>query len=393
VSAVHALVLGAARSDDRVLVGVSLSERARRAAAHAGIAPERIHVVRDAADLAAARRHFTGPLVVVRARDQVVMPALVRGLHPDRPGTRVATDATGAHAGAMRLEPAEVPSLLAALEADLAEGDHTVAARLLASDVAVAVASDATTHHVARTAAEARAAAAWLWRFVHKPELDSVFTRYLCRPLARPLTRLFVRLPFTPNMITVFSILVGWLGCALAAGASYGTHLAGLAVIVFGNGLLDAVDGEVARLRLQFSRAGDWLDAFGDHTIRIGLILALGHHVAAQLPALPIGSLTLVTAAATLAAMAPMYWYCLSVHRTINLQHYGEITGGTRGWSSQLSSRDFTDYAFLVLAALGLSVISLAGTAAGALIALVTVVRAHPRAVRQRRAARQPAPA
>jgi phosphatidylglycerophosphate synthase len=220
-----------------------------------------------------------------------------------------------------------------------------------------------------------------------------VFTRYLCRPLARPLTHLFVRLPFTPNMITVFSILVGWLGCALAAGASYGTHLAGLAVIVFGNGLLDAVDGEVARLRLQFSRAGDWLDAFGDHTIRIGLILALGHHVAAQLPALPIGSLTLVTAAATLAAMAPMYWYCLSVHRTINLQHYGEITGGTRGWSSQLSSRDFTDYAFLVLAALGLSVISLAGTAAGALIALVTVVRAHPRAVRQRRAARQPAPA
>jgi phosphatidylglycerophosphate synthase len=335
VTAVSAVILAAPIAQDRVLVGVSLSERARRSAKHAGITPERIHLVRGDAD----RPQLDGPVVVIDARDQVVMPAFVRAL--------------------VKSEPIPV---------------------------------DGSACHPARTDAEARAATAWLWRFIHKPELDSVFTRYICRPLARPLTHLFVRLPFTPNQITIFSIVLGWLGCALAAGASYRAHVAGLALLVFGNGLLDAVDGEVARLRLQFSRAGDWLDAFGDHTIRFGLILALGSHVAAQFPALPIWPVALATAGATLAAMLPMYWYCLSVHRTINLQHYSDVVRGSR-LGVQLSSRDFTDYAFLLLSVFNLSIISLAGTAAGALVALATVVTAHPRAIKRRRAARQPAPA
>jgi phosphatidylglycerophosphate synthase len=333
VNAVSAIVLAAPVAQDRVLVGVSLSERARRSAKHAGIAPERIHIVRGDAP----RPALDGRVVVIDARDRVVMPSYVRSLLSGSP-------------------------------------------------------ADANMHHPAGTDAEARAATAWLWRFIHKPELDSVFTRYICRPLARPLTHLFVRLPFTPNQITIFSIILGWLGCALAAGAGYRAHVAGLALLVFGNGLLDAVDGEVARLRLQFSRAGDWLDAFGDHTIRFALILALGSHVATQFPSLPIWPVTLATAGITLAAMLPMYWYCLSVHRTINLQHYSDVVRGSR-LGVQLSSRDFTDYAFLLLAACNLSIISLAGTAAGAVVALATVVTAHPRAIKQRRAARQPAPA
>jgi phosphatidylglycerophosphate synthase len=335
VSTVTALILAAPVARDRVLVGVSLSERARRSAKHAGIAPERIHVVRDPATTTPPPNDGSGPVVVIDARAQVIMPAFVRALLA---GDDVPDDAC----------------------------------------------------HPAGTDAEARAATAWLWRFIHKPELDSVFTRYLCRPLARPLTHLFVRLPFSPNQITIVSILLGWLGCALAAGAGYRAHVLGLALLVFGNGLLDAIDGEVARLRLQFSRAGDWLDAFGDHTIRFALILALGSHVAAQLPALPVWPVTLATAGVTLAAMLPMYWYCLSVHRTINLQHYGDVVRGSR-LGVQLSSRDFTDYAFLLLAVGNLSVISLAGTAAGAVVALATVVTAHPRAIKRRRAARRPA--
>ena len=85
----------------------------------------------------------------------------------------------------------------------------------------------------------------------------------LNRVLSRPLTRLLLKTPLTPNQVTLLS-----LACGLAAGyffslGRYAASLAGaagyqLAVV------LDNCDGEVARAKNMRSSLGGWLDVLVD---------------------------------------------------------------------------------------------------------------------------------
>ncbi len=65
----------------------------------------------------------------------------------------------------------------------------------------------------------------------------------------------------SPNMVTVLTTLVAWVATAMFAQGNFGFGLA-LALAV---GVLDGVDGKLARLRFEFSRFGElehWLDFF-----------------------------------------------------------------------------------------------------------------------------------
>ncbi len=91
------------------------------------------------------------------------------------------------------------------------------------------------------------------------------------------ITRVVARWPLsvTPNQVTVFAILVG-----LAAGyvASLGGYAAiAIAGVMFQlNSILDSVDGELARLRVQYSKLGQWLDNVSDEIVDNAFTVCVG---------------------------------------------------------------------------------------------------------------------
>jgi phosphatidylglycerophosphate synthase len=383
-----------ARPGDRAVVtGLTLAERGRRVLVRAGI-PE-VRVVTTLEELAQARAAARdAAVVVVRTTGQVVAGDLVAPLRPFESGTRVATDARG-YAGALRAEGVHAAALWVALAADLDGGDATVAAGWPTVGVG------ARARHPAATPDEIRAADAWQFELIHKP-LDSFLCRHLFRPLARPLTRLLLPTPITPNQITIASIVASLVGCWIAAGPSWSDHVLGLGILFLG-GVLDANDGEIARLRLEGSAAGAWLDAIGDDLARIALILGVGGHVAQLHPELPLGWAAGAAAVMTLIALALIYWYCIFVIKSSNNQDYTNLLGVGPGQGdandrslkkilgdlgAQAARRDFIDPAALFLALIGLPEVMFVGLVIGAVITLAIVIPTHLKLVRSLRAER-----
>lgn len=86
------------------------------------------------------------------------------------------------------------------------------------------------------------------------------------------LTRACAGTPISPNQITVFTGALAFTGTYLFATQWFGW---GLAIALLVN-VLDGVDGKLARVRLQTSRAGDRLDHFLDVTFEFSWYLGLG---------------------------------------------------------------------------------------------------------------------
>jgi phosphatidylglycerophosphate synthase len=91
------------------------------------------------------------------------------------------------------------------------------------------------------------------------------------------ITRVLARrsLAVTPNHVTVAAIVIGLLAALLASRGSYAMFaLAGVLLEV--NSILDSCDGELARLRYQYSRLGQWLDNLSDDIVDNLFIIAVG---------------------------------------------------------------------------------------------------------------------
>lgn len=91
------------------------------------------------------------------------------------------------------------------------------------------------------------------------------------------LTRLLARcsLRVTPNHVTVIAILVG-LSAALLAGQGGYVAVAVAGVMLECNSILDSVDGELARLRFQYSKLGQWLDNLSDDIVDNVFLVGVG---------------------------------------------------------------------------------------------------------------------
>jgi phosphatidylglycerophosphate synthase len=127
------------------------------------------------------------------------------------------------------------------------------------------------------------AAERWLVAHSGKP-LDGIyskFNRWLCRPLVRAFTHTFV----TPNMVTLAGLLVAIVS---AYCFSKGTYLASLtgALLFFFSGLLDEVDGMLARVRFSDSALGTWLEGTVDNISYLllfgGITIGLYHQRGAE---------------------------------------------------------------------------------------------------------------
>jgi phosphatidylglycerophosphate synthase len=83
-------------------------------------------------------------------------------------------------------------------------------------------------------------------------------------------------LAVTPNHVTIAAIMVGLLACWLAARGGY-ANIAIAGVLLQLNSILDSCDGELARLRYQFSKLGQWLDNLADDVVDNVFLAAVGY--------------------------------------------------------------------------------------------------------------------
>ncbi|MGO9940001.1 MAG: CDP-alcohol phosphatidyltransferase family protein [Terracidiphilus sp.] len=99
-------------------------------------------------------------------------------------------------------------------------------------------------------------------RWLVKPT-DGVFAR-MNREISIPISRQLIKFPITPNMVSLFTLGVSFAAGAFYALGGYGNTFLGAVLSVWAS-ILDGCDGEVARLKLQASDFGCWLETACDY--------------------------------------------------------------------------------------------------------------------------------
>jgi phosphatidylglycerophosphate synthase len=112
---------------------------------------------------------------------------------------------------------------------------------------------------------------------------DGIFAR-ANRTISIPISRRIIPLPITPNMVSLFTLGVSFAAGAFLALGGYWHMLTG-AILSWFSSVLDGCDGEVARLKLQESAFGCWLETVCDNLyylfifggMTIGLVRSSGN--------------------------------------------------------------------------------------------------------------------
>ena len=112
---------------------------------------------------------------------------------------------------------------------------------------------------------------------------DGPVSRYLNRPLSVRISRRLVNHRITPNQISLFSFLCSMVAAGLFFLGGYPTLLLGGILAQFASAV-DGCDGEVARLKLQSSSYGGWLDAVLDRYADAFMLFGLMWHAYVQAP-------------------------------------------------------------------------------------------------------------
>jgi hypothetical protein len=259
------------------------------------------------------------------------------------------------------------------------------------------------------TPAEKRAAQKLLLRILIKPTEDSPVSKYIYRPLSKPLTVLLLHTPITANQISYFVGLIGLFGCWLTAQPSQ-SYLIWGAALVFISGIIDGCDGEVSRLRLTSSAFGAWLDTVIDELTTFTYFVAIGYHTYLHHPEWWVGASIVFGAACYLTNVYGIYYFCIVVLKAGGSQYYQgdlEIFESPEGaalrpkqkppskappWMQALGQialymirRDFINVAALGLTFLNLFEVIYGGMWIGGVIATLIILPEHLRLRRQLR--------
>ncbi len=92
---------------------------------------------------------------------------------------------------------------------------------------------------------------------------DGIFAR-MNRRISIPISRQLIKWPITPNMVSLFTLGVGFAAGVFFAFGGYWNVLFGAVLSVWAS-ILDGSDGEVARLKLLESDFGCWLETICDY--------------------------------------------------------------------------------------------------------------------------------
>jgi len=146
---------------------------------------------------------------------------------------------------------------------------------------------------------------------------DGIAAKLLNRRISLPLSWLLCRTPIHPNHVTIVAFL-----CALTGGISLsrGGYLAGVIGMLFVElgSIIDGIDGELARLKFQFSKLGQWLDTIADDLGNIAYTtgVAINLHLAGATWALPLAATAITAFALT---QSTQYYLIARVYKSGDL--------------------------------------------------------------------------
>jgi len=122
------------------------------------------------------------------------------------------------------------------------------------------------------TPEDCEAAERKLDRWLVKPT-DGIYAR-MNRRISIPISRQLIKFPITPNMVSLFTLGVGIASAGFFAYGGYWSTLLGAFLCLFAS-ILDGSDGEVARLKLQESDFGCWLETMCDYAFYLFLLVGM----------------------------------------------------------------------------------------------------------------------
>jgi phosphatidylglycerophosphate synthase len=102
---------------------------------------------------------------------------------------------------------------------------------------------------------------------------DGRFAR-MNRRISIPISRQLIKFPITPNMVTLFTLAVSFLAGMFFSLGGYWNTVLGALLSVWAS-ILDGCDGEVARLKLQVSKFGCWLETICDYLYYIFIFVGM----------------------------------------------------------------------------------------------------------------------
>jgi phosphatidylglycerophosphate synthase len=106
---------------------------------------------------------------------------------------------------------------------------------------------------------------------------DGFLARHLSRRISRPISERLAHTSATPNQVTMGGVVIGMTGAAFFSRPGYWSHVIGSLFFLFCI-IVDGVDGEIARLKLQETLFGQRLDVITDNLVHVAIFtgIALG---------------------------------------------------------------------------------------------------------------------
>ncbi len=224
---------------------------------------------------------------------------------------------------------------------------------------------------------------------------DGVISRHLNRHISLAISRRLAATAIAPDHVTAVTFLLG-VAAALAAGFGHYSGFLMAGILYQLNSILDGVDGELARLRYEFSLRGEWLDTISDDLADLFIYLGIGFGAWRTLPDAP-GPfdttfwliLAIVAASGKLATMAIYYsWLAkcgrgdlLSFQWSFEEKPKAEATSFDRLLEGMryLFRKDFIVYVAMITSIGGALPYLLIVLAPGNVVVAVSVLLQHPR--------------
>jgi phosphatidylglycerophosphate synthase len=211
---------------------------------------------------------------------------------------------------------------------------------------------------------------------------DGIMAKAFNRRLSLPLTALLCKTRVHPNHVTLAALACALAGALVLGHPGYAAGAIGMLLVELGS-IVDGIDGELARLRFQFSRTGQWLDTVVDDVANVAYITGVMVHLTGDgvAWALPVGVAAIGAFAIT---QGTQYLLITYVYRSGDLaaipwafQSTSFLSQRPKGLRARIAAtapkllkRDFVVTLFTVCALLGRLDIVLATFATGALVFL-----------------------
>ena len=322
-------------------------------------------------------------------REPVLLARADRVFHRDLPGAVVEAWRGRGRARLAKVAGAEHDAVVVTdrtLAEQLATGGGVAWGDELARLAAAGEVAEAQPPYLAFTAAphdarSLRAAERQLVRSLRKAA-DGIMAKALNRRLSLPVSALLCKTRVHPNHVTLFALVCALAGAVVLARPGYAAGAIGMLLVELGS-IVDGIDGELARLRFQFSRKGQWLDTVVDDVANVAYISGVMVHLAGEgvAWALPIGVAAIAAFSIT---QATQYLLITYVYRSGDLaaipwafqsaSFLSQRPKGLRAWvvatAPKLLKRDFVVTVFTICALLGRLDIVLATFATGAFVFL-----------------------